>query len=39
MRIAHRHLDIAVTKDLLQPQDVAARHHVVAGEGVAQNVG
>jgi|GEM_PF-6118058 hypothetical protein len=39
MRIAHRHLDIAVTKDLLQRQDVAARHHVVAGEGVAQNVG
>jgi len=39
VRIAHRHLDIAMAQDLLQRQDVAALHHVVAGEGVTQDVG
>jgi len=32
MRIAHGHLDIAVTQDALQGEDVSALHHVVAGE-------
>jgi hypothetical protein len=39
MRVAHRHLDIAVAQDSLQREDVAALHHVVAGEGVPQDVG
>ena len=39
MGIAHRHLDIGMTKDALQHQDVAAVHHEVAGERVAQHMG
>lgn len=37
--VAHGHLDIAVAQDALQGEDVAALHHVVAGEGVSQDVG
>lgn len=37
--IAHGHGNSGVTEDLLQHQDVAAVHHKVAGEGVAQNMG
>ena len=39
MRIAHRHLDVAMSKDFLQRQDVPALHHVVASKGVTQDVG
>lgn len=39
MRIAHRHLDIPMAQDTLQGQDVAALHHVMAGERVPQDVG
>ena len=38
MRIAHRHLDIPMTKNPLQRQNVPALHHVVTGEGVPKNV-
>ena len=38
MRIAHGHLDIAMTQDALQREDVPALHHVVAGERVPQDV-
>lgn len=37
VRVTHRHLDIAVVQDSLQREDVAATHHVVAGEGVPQD--
>lgn len=39
MGIAHGHGNGGVAEDFLQHQDVAAVHHKVAGEGVAQNVG
>jgi len=39
VRIAHSHLDIAVAQNSLQREDIAALHHVVAGEGVPQDVG
>ncbi len=39
MGISHGHGDGGVAEDFLQHQDVAAVHHKVAGEGVAQNVG
>lgn len=39
MRVTHRHLDIPVTQDALQGEDVPALHHVVAGERVPQDVG
>lgn len=38
MRIAHGHLDIAMTQDALQREDVPALHHVVAGERVPQDM-
>ncbi len=37
--IAHGHLDVGMAEDALQHQDVAAAHHEVAGEGVAQHMG
>jgi hypothetical protein len=36
---AHGHLDIAVAEYPLQREDVAALHHIMAGEGVPQDVG
>lgn len=39
MAVSHGHFDIGVAEDSLQHQDVAAIHHEVAGEGMAQNVG
>lgn len=39
VRIAHGHLDVAVAQDALQSDDVPALHHVMAGEGVAEDVG
>ena len=39
MRIAHGHRDRGMSQDPLQPEDVAACHHVVTGEGVPENVG
>lgn len=38
MGILHRHDQRGVTQDALQREDVAAVHHVVAGERVAQDV-
>lgn len=39
MGVAHGHRDGGVAEYLLQHQNVAAVHHKMAGEGVAQNVG
>lgn len=39
MRIPHRHSDIAMAKYALQGEDITAIHHVMAGEGVAEDVG
>lgn len=39
MGVAHGHGDGGVAEYLLQHQNVAAVHHKMAGEGVAQNVG
>lgn len=39
MSISHRHSDIAMTENALQGEDITAIHHVVAGEGVAEDVG
>lgn len=38
MRIADGHLDIAMTRDALQREDVPVLHHVVAGERVPQDM-
>lgn len=38
MTVDLRHLELAVPEDLLQGEQVAAGHGVVAGEGVAQRV-
>lgn len=38
MCIPHRHGDIAMAEDALQRQDITAIHHVVAGEGMAEDV-
>ena len=39
MCVSHGHGDGGVAQDFLQHQDVAAIHHKVTGEGVAQNMG
>lgn len=39
MGISHRHSDIAMAEDALQGEDITAIHHVVASEGVTENVG
>lgn len=39
MGIAHGHGDVAVSEDALEREYVAPVHHVVTGEGVAQDVG
>lgn len=39
MGVFHGHGDTAVTEDALQGEDVAAVHHEMTGEGVAQDVG
>ena len=39
MRISHGHGDRGVPEDPLQTEDVPAAHHVVAGEGVSEDVG
>ena len=39
MCIAHGHGDGRVTEDPLQAQDVTTAHHVMAGEGVPEDVG
>lgn len=38
VRIDHRHSQVAVAKNPLKGQDVAAVHHEVASKGMAQNV-
>ena len=37
--ISHSHSDIAMSKNSLQGEDITAIHHVVAGEGVTEDVG
>lgn len=39
MCISHRHGDIAMAEDALQGEDITAIHHVMTGEGVAEDVG
>lgn len=39
MRIAHGHRDRGVPQDPQQPEDVAACHHVMTGEGMPEDVG
>lgn len=39
MCIAHGHRDGRVPEDALQAQDVATTHHVMAGEGVSEDMG
>lgn len=39
MGIAHGHGDVAVAKNALQRENVSPVHHVMAGEGVPQDVG
>ncbi|MNG13335.1 hypothetical protein D3C84_970080 [compost metagenome] len=39
MRIAHCHRDRGVPEDPLQAEDVPTTHHVVAGEGVSEDMG
>lgn len=39
VRVTHRHRDRRVPQDPLQREDVPSSHHVVAGEGVAEDVG
>lgn len=36
---AHGHGDRRVTEESLQAEDIPSPHHVMAGEGVAQDVG
>lgn len=38
MCIAHGHRDGGVPEDALQTQDVTTAHHVMAGEGVPEDV-
>ena len=38
MRVAHRHFYIGMAKYALQYQNIAAIHHKVTCEGVAQNM-
>lgn len=39
MGIAHGHGDVAMPEDALQREYVASVHHVMTGEGVAQDMG
>lgn len=38
VRVAHGHLDIPMTKNPLQRQNIPALHHVVTSEGMPENV-
>ncbi len=39
MGIAHDHSDRGMPKDALQAENIPARHHVVTGKGVPQDMG